>query len=81
MEEYSTTSTALAAWKMTFEGQTVLVVHNFSGSKAAASFGTEKLTQPIAVNGTATLKTTTHEGQVSNRVLTLDPYSSALFLL
>ena len=81
IEEYSTTSAALAAWKMTFEGQTVLVVHNFSGSKAAASFTAEKLTDPIAVNGVVTLKTTTHEGQVSNRVLTLDPYASVVFLL
>ena len=81
IEAYTTSSSALAAWKMTYEDQTVLVVHNFSGSKAGASFGTEKLTEPIAVNGAATLKTTTHEGQVSNRVLTLDPYSSALFLL
>ena len=81
IEEYSTTSAALAAWKMTFEDQTVLVVHNFSGSKAAASFTAEKLTDPIAVNGVVTLKTTTHEGQVSNRVLTLDPYASVVFLL
>ena len=81
ISEYTTSSTALGAWKMTSGDQTVLVVHNFGSSKAAASFGTEDLTNPVAVNGGVTLKTTTHEGQVSNRTLTLDAFSSAVFLL
>ena len=81
MTEHKTSSAALAAWKLTADGQKLLVVHNFSGSKAAASFGTENLTDPIAINGGATLKTTTHEGQVSDRVLTLDAYSSVVFAL
>jgi glycosidase len=81
MTPVNTSSSALSAWTVTSDGQTALVVHNFSGSKAAASFGTQDLSRCVALTGTATLKTTSRGDVVSDRVLTLDPYSSAVFIL
>ena len=83
MTEYagSSRTKALAAWYLTAGTQKLLVVHNFSGSKAAASFGTEDLTRPVGLSGEATLKTTTSGGTVTDRTLTLDAYASAIFLL
>lgn len=81
MTPVNTSSVALSAWTVTSDGQTALVVHNFSGSKAAASFGTQDLSRCVALTGTATLKTTSRGDVVSDRVLTLDPYSSAVFIL
>ena len=59
MTPVNTSSSALSAWTVTSDGQTALVVHNFSGSKAAASFGTQDLSRCVALTGTATISNLT----------------------
>jgi glycosidase len=81
MEAINTSSSAMAAWTMSCDGQTLLIFHNFSSYKAAEPVGTKDLSHCIALNGSASLKTTSKGDVVSNRILTLDPYSSAIFLL
>ena len=71
MEPVSSPNSAVALWKMSYEGQTVLVAHNFgSGSAAFAVTGytTDKM---IVSNGVA-------DG--SSGILSLGAYSSAVFL-
>ena len=71
IEAISSPNSAVALWKMTYEGQTVLVAHNFgSGSAAFAVTGctTDKM---IVSNGVA-------DG--STGLLSLGPYASAVFL-
>ncbi len=79
MAEYSTKSNALAVWTLTGSGEKLLVVHNFSSAKAAASFGTENITRPVLVSGSAELKTTTLNGNVTDRTLSLGAWSSVVF--
>ncbi len=81
MEAINTSCSAMAAWTMSCDGQTLLIFHNFSSYKAAEPVGTKDLSHCIALNGSASLKTTSKGDVVSNRILTLDPYSSAIFLL
>ena len=47
MEEVSSTNNAVAIWKMTYEAQTVFVVHNFSGSVATVNVSDMKTDKPI----------------------------------
>ena len=71
IEGITSPNSAVALWKMTYEGQTVLVAHNFgSGSAAFAVTGytTDKM---IVSNGVA-------DG--SSGLLSLGPYASAVFL-
>ena len=81
MAEYSTktNSAALAVWTRTGSDGKLLVVHNFSSAKATASFGTENLTRPVLVSGSAELKTTTTNGTVTDRTLSLGAWSSVVF--
>ena len=71
MEEVSSTNNAVAIWKMTYEGQTVFVVHNFSGSVATVNVSDMKTDKPIVSNGVAT---------ANNTSVTLGAYSSAVYL-
>ena len=72
---------ALGAWYMTSGSEKTLVVHNFSGTKVSASFGTEDLSRTIGLNGGGELKTTTTDGVLTDNTLTLNPYSSVVFLI
>ena len=71
MEEVSSTNNAVAIWKMTYEGQTVFVVHNFSGSVATVNVADMKTDKLIVSNGVAT---------ANNTSVTLGAYSSAVYL-
>lgn len=73
--------TGLGAWYRTAGTEKTLVVHNFSDTKITASFGTEDLSRTIGLNGGAERKTTTTNGVVTDNTLTLDPYSSVVFLI
>ena len=71
IEAISSPNSAVALWKMTYEGQTVLVAHNFGGGSAAfavTGYTTDKM---IVSNGIA-------DG--SSGLLSLGPYASAVFL-
>ena len=72
---------ALGVWYRTSGSEKTLVVHNFSGSKISASFGTEDLSRLIGLNGGGELKTTTTDGVLTDNTLTLNAYSSAVFLI
>lgn len=61
----------VSAWYRTVPDQKVLCVHNFGNSKASVTFNSAKLDNMICSNGTVT---------VSGSKVTLDSYSSALFL-
>lgn len=62
---------ALSAWYREYDGQKVLVVHNFSGGGATVSLSGDKLSELIGSNGSVSVR----EGK-----LTLGGYSSAVFL-
>lgn len=64
-------NSAVALWKMTYEGQTVLVAHNFGNGSAA-----------FAVTGYTTDKMIVSNGMAdgSTGLLSLGPYASAVFL-
>ena len=71
IEPVSSPNSAVALWKMSYEGQTVLVAHNFGSGSAAfavSGFMTDKM---IVSNGLA-------DG--STGLLSLGPYASAVFL-
>ena len=71
MEAISSPNTAVALWKMSYEGQTVLVVHNFGSGAPVITpngYSTDKL---IVSNGTVT---------ASNGSVALGAYASAVFL-
>ena len=76
-----TRAKSLAAWYLTSGTQKLLVVHNFSDARAAASFGTEDITRPVGLSGSAELRTTTSAGAVTDRTLTLGAWSSVVFVL
>ena len=63
--------TALAAWKMSYEGQTVLVVHNFSSNALMMTLSGFKTDKLIVSNGTVSAA----DGSVA-----LGAYASAVFL-
>ena len=71
IEPINSPNAAVALWKMSYEGQTVLVAHNFGGGSAAfavTGYTTDKM---IVSNGVA-------DG--STGILSLGPYASAVFL-
>ena len=71
IEPINSPNSAVALWKMSYEGQTVLVAHNFGGGSAAfavTGYTTDKM---IVSNGVA-------DG--STGILSLGPYASAVFL-
>ena len=69
--EVSSSNNAVALWTMTYDGQTVLVAHNFGSGTQTVSVGTRSLANEIVSNGTVT---------VSGSNLTLGAYASAVFL-
>ena len=71
IEPVATSNNAVALWKMSYEGQTVLVAHNFGGS-----------TPTFNVMGCTTDKMIVSNGAVTanSGSLTLGPYASAVFL-
>ena len=64
-------SPAIGAWYREYNGQKILVLHNFGSAKITFELSGDKLTTIIGSNGTFA---------VSGSSLTLDGYSSALFL-
>ena len=71
MTAVSTSSSAIAAWTMSCDGQTVLVVHNFSAATANVQMSGMKLTDCIVSNGNCS---------ASGTALTIGSYASAVFL-
>ena len=71
IEAVSSPNSAVAIWKMTHEGQTVLVVHNFGNGAPVLPLSNYKTDKLIVSNGTVT---------VSNGAVALGAYSSAVFL-
>ena len=71
IEPVSSPNSAVGLWKMSYEGQTVLVAHNFGGGSAA-----------FAVTGCTTDKMIVSNGLAdgSTGLLSLGPYASAVFL-
>ena len=71
IESIKSPNSAVALWKMSYEGQTVLVAHNFGGGSAA-----------FAVTGYTTDKMIVSNGMAdgSSGLLSLGPYASAVFL-
>ena len=71
IEPVASPNSAVALWKMSYEGQTVLVAHNFGGGSAA-----------FAVSGCTTDKLIVSNGVAdgSTGLLSLGPYASAVFL-
>lgn len=72
---------AIGAWYRTLGSEKTLVVHNFSNNKISASFGTEDLSRVIGLCGGGFLKTTKTGGVVTDNTLTLNGYSSVVFLI
>ena len=68
--EVSTSNISMALWTMSFEGQTLLVAHNFSGSVVSVNLPGYRTDQLLISNGVAT-------GSGTN--LTLGAYASAVF--
>lgn len=71
IEPINSPNSAVALWKMSYEGQTVLVAHNFGSGSAAFAVAGYKVDKMIVSNGLA-------DG--STGLLSLGPYSSAVFL-
>lgn len=71
MEVLSSPNSSVALWKMSYQGQSVLVIHNFSSSAPTLSLSNYKTDKLIVSNGTVT---------VSKGSVTLGACSSAVFL-
>lgn len=71
MKEVKTGNAAIAAWTMSYDGQTVLVVHNFKPASVSASLSGYKFTDSIVANGICSASGTT---------VTMSPYSSVVYL-
>ena len=61
----------IAAWYMSTDKERVLVVHNFSSSTKTLALPSDRLSEPIAVNGGAS---------VAGKSLQLEAWSSVVFL-
>lgn len=73
IEEISSPNQAVALWKMSYEGQTVLVAHNFGGGVASVNVNIDVNPNRIIVsNGSVS---------ISGSTITLGAYASAVFLL
>ena len=77
----SSSAKSIAAWYRTSGSEKTLVVHNFASNAVTISFEAEDLGKCIGLNGTASLKTTTNNGVLTDNTLTLGGYSSAVFLI
>ena len=71
IEEMSSPSGAVALWKMSYEGQTVVVAHNFGSGTAAFTVTGCTTDKMIVSNGVVT---------ASSGFLSLGPYASAVIL-
>ncbi len=71
IEEIISPNAAVAMWKMSYEGQTVLVLHNFGSAGPVLPLSNYKTDKLIVSNGAVT---------VSNGAVALGAYSSAVFL-
>lgn len=73
MEEVTSPNPAVALWKMSYEGQTVLVVHNFGGGVASANVNIDVNPNKLIVSNGAV--------SFSGSTITLGAYASAVYLL
>ena len=64
-------NSAISAWYRSYDGQKVLVVHNFGSGKVSVTFSADNLDNAIAVRGSVAVK---------GSKLTLGPRASAVFL-
>ena len=71
ISEVNSPNSAVALWTMAYEGQTILVAHNFGNGTAAFAVTGYKTDKMIVSNGVA-------DG--SSGILSLGPYASAVFL-
>jgi glycosidase len=71
IEAVASPNSAVAVWRMKYEGQTVLVIHNFGGGSPVLPLPEYKTDRLIVSNGTVT---------VSDASVTLGAYASAVFL-
>ncbi len=71
IEAVASPNSAVAVWRMKYEGQAVLVIHNFSGGSPVLPLPEYKTDRLIVSNGTVT---------VSDASVTLGAYASAVFL-
>ena len=71
LEEMASPNSAVALWKMTYEGQTVVVAHNFGSGSAAFTLTGCTTDKMIVTNGVVT---------ASSGFLSLGPYASAVIL-
>jgi glycosidase len=71
IEEIVSPNSAVAMWKMSYEGQTVLVLRNFGSAGPVLPLSNYKTDKLIVSNGMVT---------VSNGAVALGAYSSAVFL-
>ena len=71
IEEMSSPNSAVALWKMSYEGQTVVVAHNFGAGTAAFTVTGCTTDKMIVSNGVVT---------TSSGLLSLGPYASAVLL-
>ncbi len=71
IEEIISPNAAVAMWKMSYEGQTVLVLHNFGSAGPVLPLSNYKTDKLIVSNGAVT---------VSNGAVALGAYASAVFL-
>ena len=71
LEEMTSPNSAVALWKMTYEGQTVVVAHNFGSGSAAFTVTGCTTDKMIVTNGVVT---------ASSGFLSLGPYASAVIL-
>ena len=70
LSEVASSTYSIALWTMTYEGQTVLVAHNFGNSEASVTVSGYKLGKPLVSNGTVS---------ANGSELILGEYSSAVF--
>ena len=71
LEEMTSPNSAVALWKMSYEGQTVVVAHNFGSGTAAFTVTGCTTDKMIITNGVVT---------ASSGFLSLGPYASAVIL-
>ena len=70
-QEVTSTVSSVAVWKMSADGEAVLVVHNFSGKEATVKVDGYKTTEVAVSNGTVS---------ASGTSVTLGPYASVVYV-
>lgn len=71
IQEVGSAINSIAMWTMSYDGQSVLVVHNFGGATMSANATGYKLDTQLVSNGTVS---------VTGANIALGPYSSVVFL-